>query len=71
MNPSQRAVRTGKQMQIEEYEEMIQVQVEELAGHLFGTPYCSLSPELKEWVRGRVIQTVWSEYAAHGPVAAA
>jgi hypothetical protein len=58
-------------MQVEEYEEMIQAQEEHLAAHLFGRNYDRLSPELQQWVRGRVIQEVWSEYALHGPVAAA
>jgi hypothetical protein len=58
-------------MQVEEYEHMLESEEERLSVHLFGTDYLRLCPELQEWVRGRVITTLWTEYAAHGPVAAA
>ena len=58
-------------MQIEEYENFLETEEERLSVHLFGVDYYRLSPELRQWVRGRVITDVWTEYAAHGPVAAA
>jgi hypothetical protein len=58
-------------MQIEEYEELVEKEAEQVAVHLFGISYDRLVPELKGWVRSRAIDSVWSEYAAHGPVAAA
>jgi hypothetical protein len=58
-------------MQIEEYEDLVEKEAEQLAVHLFGMNYHRLAPELKGWVRSRVIDSLWSEYTAHGPVAAA
>jgi hypothetical protein len=58
-------------MQVEEYEEIIETEEEHLSIHLFGTNYSRLSPELREWVRGRAITILWTEYVEHGPVAAA
>jgi hypothetical protein len=58
-------------MQVEEYEHMLESEEERLAVHLFGMDYQRLCPELKDWVRRRVIAILWSEYAAHGKVAAA
>jgi hypothetical protein len=58
-------------MQVEEYEYLIEAQEEQLSVHLFGTDYWRLSPELQSWVRAGVITDLWTEWAAHGPVAAA
>jgi hypothetical protein len=58
-------------MQIEEYEDLLESREEQLAVHLFGMSYKRLAPELKGWIRSRVIDSVWSEYTEHGPVAAA
>jgi len=58
-------------MQVEEYETIVEIEEERFSIDLFGMNYERLCPELQEWVRGRVIATLWNEYAAHGPVAAA
>jgi hypothetical protein len=58
-------------MQVDEYENMLETEEERLSVHIFGTNYERLCPELKDWVRSRVITLVWTEYVAHGPVAAA
>jgi hypothetical protein len=58
-------------MQVEEYEHIVESEEERLSVHLFGTDYQRLCPELRRWVRGRVISDLWTQYAAHGPVAAA
>ena len=58
-------------MQVEEYENIVESEEERLSFHLFGMNYRRLSPELRVYVRGRVISDLWTQYAAHGPVAAA
>lgn len=58
-------------MQVEEHETIIESEEERLSFHIFGMNYRRLSPELKDYVRGRVIADLWAEYAADGPVAAA
>jgi hypothetical protein len=58
-------------MLVEEYEHIIESEEERLSVHLFGMDYQRLCPELRQWVRGRVILDLWTQYAAHGPVAAA
>jgi len=58
-------------MQVEEYETIVEAEEELLSIHLFGMTYGRLCPELQDWVSGRVITSLWNEYAAHGPVAAA
>lgn len=58
-------------MLVEEYENIVESEEERLSYHLFGLNYWRLSPELQEYVRGRVIADLWAQYAAHGPVAAA
>jgi hypothetical protein len=58
-------------MQVEEYEHILETEEDRLSVHLFGTNYERLCPELRDWVRGRVITNLWTDYVAHGPVAAA
>jgi hypothetical protein len=58
-------------MQVQEYEHIIESEEERLSVHLFGVNYQRLCPELQRWVRGRVITDLWTQYSAHGPVAAA
>ena len=58
-------------MQVEEYETIVEVEDELLSIDLFGMNFERLCPELQEWVSGRVIASLWSEYAAHTPVGAA
>jgi hypothetical protein len=58
-------------MLVEEYENIVESEEERLSFHLFGTDYWRLSPQLQDYVRGRVISDLWTQYAAHGPVAAA
>jgi hypothetical protein len=58
-------------MQVDEYETIIESEEERFSFHLFGMNYRRLSPELKDYVRGRVIANLWAEYAADGPVVVA
>jgi len=58
-------------MLVEEYENIVESEEERVSVHLFGMNYWRLSPELQEYVRGRVIADLWTQYAADGPVAAA
>ena len=58
-------------MQVEEYETIVETEQELLSFHLFGMTYERLCPELKEWISGRVIASLWNEYAAQGPVGVA
>jgi hypothetical protein len=50
-------------MYCEEWEELIQIEAEELSEALFGATYFDLSLELQECIRRRVIQSFWPEYA--------
>jgi len=58
-------------MQIEQYETMVATAEERLSIDLFGMNYEQLGPELQEWVRARVIASLWDEYTANRPMAAA
>jgi hypothetical protein len=52
-------------------EELIQMEVEQIAEDLCGASYFDLSPELKQFVRLRAINLLWPTDAREGFVAAA
>jgi hypothetical protein len=58
-------------MEIGDYEELIQIESEELAEFVFGTAYFDLSPELKIWIRGKATESLLPAYEEEESIAAA
>jgi hypothetical protein len=58
-------------MRFMDSEELIQMEVEQMAEDLCGASYFDLTPELKQFVRLRAIDLLWSADAREGFVAAA
>ena len=58
-------------MNFEHFEELIQVEAEELAEVLLGASYWDLSPELRGWIRVRAVDSLWPEYMGQDLVWAA
>ena len=48
-------------MHIEDCEELIQTEAEQAADDLFGAHYYDLSPDMRLWLRERVIESLWAE----------
>jgi hypothetical protein len=48
-------------MRLDEYEELIQIESEELAEALLGVSYFSLSAAMRAWIRLRAIESLFDE----------
>jgi hypothetical protein len=48
-------------MRIDDYEELIEIESDELAETLLGMSYYSLSPEMRAWIRSRAIESLFAE----------
>jgi hypothetical protein len=69
-NEVNQLLRKEHNMHGEDYEDLIQIEAEELAELLFGESYYALSPDLRGQIRTRAIDSLQLEYSEEHPVAA-